>query len=70
MTTRFIAETDADGTVLWVWRFGQDDRIAKPVGAVRLCPEDLECASFHGASESAIRTWVTRLDQPSSKNQS
>ena len=55
---RYIAETDGKGSVAWVWRFGQDDRTARPLVPARLGLADLDGASFHGASEQAIRRWV------------
>lgn len=56
--TRYIAETDGNGSVAWVWRFGVDDRTAQPLVPARLGLADLDGASFHGASEQAIRRWV------------
>jgi hypothetical protein len=56
---RFIAETDGFGQVSWVWRFGPDDRIARPVKRTDLDPADVHEAEFHGAPETAIVAWLT-----------
>jgi hypothetical protein len=57
---RYIAETDGDGLIAWVWRFGPNDRIAHPVNPSRYDPADLDGADFHGASQVAIREWLRR----------
>jgi len=58
--TRFIAETDISGDVVWVWRSGEGDRTARPVGDPGRCLVELDRAEFHGAPGEAISDWLLR----------
>ncbi len=59
MPAGFIAETDATGRVLWVWRQGADDRVARPVVDAVSCVRELETARFFGADAGAIWDWIS-----------
>ena len=60
MSAGFIAETDALGRVVWVWRKGSDERYAKPVRDVFACRDELKTAQFSGAAPEAISDWFAR----------
>lgn len=57
---RFIAETDEAGQVVWVWRFGPDDRVAKPVQPPCAHLVALGQADFFGAPEASMKDWLKR----------
>ena len=58
--TRFIAETDTSGNILWVWRWGAQDRIARPIAEPSRHLPELDAAEFHGAPGGTIRDWLCR----------
>lgn len=58
--TDFIAETDVSGSVVWVWRFGVRDRIARPIEDVERYLHELSGAKCHGAPPEAISEWFER----------
>ena len=57
MPADFIAETDGSGRVVWVWRMGRGDKIARPVTDPTSCLIELETAVFSGADAGAISEW-------------
>ncbi len=59
-TTGFIAETDGAGQVVWVWRIGSGEKIARPVHDPSRCLDELKRARFHGAAPEAISEWFKR----------
>ncbi len=60
MPADFIAETDGSGRVVWVWRLGRGDKIARPVSNPASCLQELETAAFSGADAGAISDWFRR----------
>lgn len=56
--TDFIAETDVSGAVVWVWRFGAHDRVARPVEDAKRFLHELPGARCHGARPEAIGEWL------------
>jgi len=52
--TDFIAETDVSGAVVWVWRIGARDRVARPVEEAERHLHELSRAKCHGAPPEAI----------------
>lgn len=56
--TRFIAETGPSGEVTWVWRFGPEDRVARPVLDASACRGELASAEFCGAPADTVKGWI------------
>ncbi|WP_109468290.1 hypothetical protein [Albibacillus kandeliae] len=55
----FIAETDTQGRVAWVWAKRPAWKAARPADARSISASDLARAQFHGAAEDDIRAWVS-----------
>lgn len=60
MSVGFIAETDARGEVVWVWRKASSERIARPIMDASACFHELSAAEFSGAAPKAISEWFLR----------
>ncbi len=60
MQAGFIAETDGAGRVIWVWRKGANDRIARPVRDAAAVVSELRNAQCSGAPQEAISEWFAR----------
>jgi len=58
--SEFIAETDVSGAVVWVWRLGGRDRIARPVEEAEKFVHELAVAKLHGAKPEAFSEWFER----------
>jgi hypothetical protein len=58
--TDFIAETDVSGAVVWVWRIGSRERIARPVREPDRFRHEIPQARCHGAPPEAISEWFER----------
>ncbi len=58
--TDFIAETDVSGVVLWVWRIGPRERVARPVDEAHRHLHELATARLHGADAVAFADWFQR----------
>ena len=56
--TVLIVETDVNGAVAWVWRFGPHDRIAHPLDETSACLDDLGDFDVSGASKEAVLGWL------------
>ena len=67
MPAGFIAERDGAGRIVWVWRKGAGDRIARPVTDPTSCLNELESAVFSGADAGAISEWFRH--RPAAKRQ-
>ena len=60
MPSGFIAETDGAGRVVWVWRKGANDKIARPVRDPQAVAFELSSAQFSGAPVEAISEWFAK----------
>ena len=60
MSAGFIAETDGSGRVIWVWRKGANDKIARPVSDPAAAARELRTAQCSGAPVEAISDWFAR----------
>ena len=56
--TCFVAETNAHGAVVWVWRFGADDRIARPVAEAGCFLHEVDTAEVFGADRAEVEAWL------------
>lgn len=57
---RFIAETDGSGNVVWLWRVGAGDRIAKPITDPVNHVGEIATADVYGAKVDVVETWLRR----------
>jgi len=55
----FVAETDEQGRVAWVWRVESDRQRARPVGDPKRHLAELTAARFSGAPPLSIIEWLT-----------
>jgi hypothetical protein len=59
--TVLIAETDVNGAIAWVWRFGPHDRIAHPLDETSACLDALADFDVSGASKEAVLGWLKAM---------
>ncbi len=58
--TRFIAETDDAGKVLWLWRLGYGERMPRPVQRLSALELELNQSTLDGASVDAVMEWLVK----------
>ncbi|MCF7702431.1 hypothetical protein [Loktanella sp. M215] len=63
--SRYIAETDERGTVIWLWELHPGDRMARPVRKLSLLDQRLCDATIEGASLNSVTDWLAREQQRS-----
>lgn len=57
---RFIAETNGSGDVVWLWRVGAGDRVAKPIKDPGRHLGEISSAEVYGARIEVISDWLRR----------
>jgi hypothetical protein len=57
---RFIAETNGAGDVVWLWRVGVGERIAKPIKDPASHLDEVSSADAYGARTEVISDWLRR----------
>ena len=60
MPSGFFAETDSNGRVLWVWRQGDSEKIARPVLDALSVAHELKSAKISGAPIEAVSDWFAQ----------
>jgi hypothetical protein len=58
--SRYVAETDESGKVVWLWQMQEGYRTARPVRNLSQLDQRLQDATIYGASLESVTDWLKR----------
>ena len=58
--SRYIAETDESGTVIWLWEILSGGHTAHPVHDLSQLDQRLQNATIDGATLASVTDWLAR----------
>lgn len=64
--SRYIAETDETGAVIWLWEIQAGGRKARPVRELTQLGQRLQTATIDGATLASVTDWLARARRAAS----